>query len=141
MIRFNFMCPHTRNLPTSRSDAGRYLMVFRESLLPIQGDSRFVIFRTGEANVKKHVWSEIGTGKIDGIGRTCRNNHSIKSHGPHDWNRQLLVLEISSTLILQRTTGATTSFTASGTYTISMKSGDTIMYQIFPGCVGTFVRQ
>jgi hypothetical protein len=33
--------------------------------LPIQDDSRFVTFRTDEANVEGHFWSEVGTGKID----------------------------------------------------------------------------
>src|SRR5262245_55226325 len=55
VIRFNFMCPHIRNLPTPRSEAGRYLMVFCECCLPIQGDKRLVTLRTGEANVKEHV--------------------------------------------------------------------------------------
>src|SRR5215813_6195854 len=54
VIRFNFMCPQTRNLPTSRCDIGGYLVVSYESFLPIQGDSRFVTLRTGEANVKEH---------------------------------------------------------------------------------------
>src|SRR6516164_5586216 len=78
VIRFNFMCSHTRDRPTSRSETGRYVMVSYESLLPVQGDSRLVAFRTGEANVKEHVWREVGTGKINGIGRTCSNNCSIK---------------------------------------------------------------
>ena len=87
VIRFNLMCAHTIDRPISQSEADRYVMVGYESFLPIQCDSRFGTFRNGEANVKEHVWSEIGTGKTGGIRRTCRNNDWVKSDRPHDWNR------------------------------------------------------
>jgi hypothetical protein len=36
---------------------------------------------------------------------------------------------------------SSTPFTASGTYTVTLQSGDTTQYQVSPQCTGTFVRQ
>lgn len=36
---------------------------------------------------------------------------------------------------------ATTNFSAQGTYTVTLQSGDTSKYQVSPQCSGTFVRQ
>jgi hypothetical protein len=58
-----------------------------ESFLPIQDDSRFVTFRTDEAKVEEHFWSEVGTGKDRLKRKNGRNKQSIKSDRLHHWSR------------------------------------------------------
>src|SRR5262245_51800996 len=75
---------HACDRPVARRDACRYFMARREPSLPIQNDRAVVAPGIGEADIKKHLWFQIGTGDLDGVRRPWSNNRTIELEAFHD---------------------------------------------------------
>src|SRR5262245_43569698 len=85
MVRFNSMWADAIDRPGSGKNPNRNIMTGLKTYLPIERNTGSSTTRSGKADIKKCLLSEIRTGNVGRKRRSRNNARSVEAHGSNDW--------------------------------------------------------